>query len=352
MAADRLNVLIACNERVRHGYLPPAQLARLERFAGWSWFACEGGGIYSVGADVEVIERLKDSLDRVDGLVVCHGAPRIDAGIMDRGPRLKFIGELEGDRFAARIDLDAAWQRGIRTVDTTNGSSYPVAEWALALTIIALRNAGKLFRRLIAGDTGKNMAEIDRMGGILTGKRVGLISCGHMGRRLIKLLQPFECDIWVYDPYLPREMAEALGFVQTSLENVLTRCDAIVCMAPLTPRTEGMLSRRELDMIPSGVALVNVSRGAIIDSTALIDRLKRGDITAGLDVFDPEPIPPDSEILRLPNVFLTPHFSGRTGDEYPHFFQFMVDDLDRFFHGHETYFDLTPRSQANRQGAG
>ena len=172
-----------------------------------------------------------------------------------------------------------------------------------------------------------------------------------MGRRLIKLLRPFDCRIKVYDPYLPREMAEALDFVQTTLDNVLTGSDAIVCMAPLTPRTEGMLGRREIDLISSGTALVNVSRGPIIDSAALIDRLRRGDITAGLDVFDPEPIPSDSEILQLPNVFLTPHFSGRTGDDYPHFFQFMVEELDRFFQGHETYFDLTPASQANRQGA-
>ena len=352
MTINRPRVLIACDNRVRHGYLPPRQLERLERFSDWAWFACEGGGIYSAGQDPEIIVRLKNNLDGVDALVVCHGAPRIDAEIMDRGTHLKFIGELEGDRFAARIDLDAAWQRGIRTVDTTNGSSYPVAEWALALTLIALRNAGKLFRRLIAGDTCKDMAEIDRMGGILTGKRVGLIGCGHMGRRLIKLLRPFDCDIWVYDPYLPQEMAEILGVLQTSLDNVLTGCDAIVCMAPLTPQTKGMLGHRELNLIPPRTALVNVSRGAIIDSAALIDRLKRGDITAGLDVFDPEPIPPDSEILQLPNVFITPHFSGRTGDDYPHFFQFMVDELDRFFHGHETYFDLTPRSQTNRRGAG
>ena len=76
----------------------------------------------------------------------------------------------------------------------------------------------------------------------------------------------------------------------------------------------------------------------------------RGDITAGLDVFHPEPIPADSEILQLPNVFLSPHFAGLTGDAYPHFFRLMVDELERFFHGHETRFDLTPRSLANRRG--
>ena len=70
-----------------------------------------------------------------------------------------------------------------------------------------------------------------------------------------------------------------------------------------------MIGERELNLIRPGAALVNVSRGPIIDPDALIARLKRGDITAGLDVFDPEPIPPDSEIINLPNVFLTPHFA-------------------------------------------
>ncbi len=285
----------------------------------------------------------------MDALVVCHGSPRIEAAILDSAPRLRFVGELEGDRFATRFDLDTMWARGIRTVDTTNGSSYPVAEWALALTLISLRNAGALFRRIISRNT-EDRELIEPMAGLLTGKLVGLIGGGHMGRRLMKLLRPFEVELWVHDPYLPQELAEALGFLQTSLDNVLSKCDAIICVAPLTPQTRGMIGQRELDLIPSGAVLVNVSRGAIFDSAALIERLKRGDIAAGLDVFDPEPIPADSEIIDLPNVFLTPHFSGRTGDDYPHFFRLMVDELERFFSGHETWFNLTPRSKANREG--
>ena len=78
----------------------------------------------------------------VDGIVVSHGSPLISARVMDAAPDLKIIGELEGDRFAYRIDVETAWERGIRTVDTTQGSSYPVAEWALALVLISLRNAG------------------------------------------------------------------------------------------------------------------------------------------------------------------------------------------------------------------
>lgn len=348
MASPR--ILLACNQWVRNNYLAPVDIERLEGFAQWEWFDCEGGGIYDTNQNPEAAAQLSAHLTTVDGLILCHGAPTITAELLEAAPNLKIIGELEGDRFASRIDLEAAWARNIRTVDTTNGSSYPVAEWALALILMATRNAGAQFRRMISGAAGWQRDDLLKSRGALTGKRVGLIGGGHMGRRLIKLLRPFETEIWVHDPYLPRELAEALGFVQTSLANILTQCDVIVCMAPLTPKTRGMIGQRELDLIPAGRVLVNVSRGPIIDSAALVARLKRGDLCAGLDVFDPEPIPPDHEVLQLSNVFISPHIGWYSGDPQPHFFKLMVDEFERFFHGHETFFDLTPRSQANRQG--
>ncbi len=350
MSEDRPKVLVACSQRVHDTYLPPKEIARLETFADWAWFASEGGGIYHSNSNPEDAARLREQIGDYDALVIADGCPTIDGAVLDKAPRLRLIGELEGDRFASRIDLDAAWQRDIRTLDVTNGSSYPVAEWALGLTLVSLRNAGAFFRNILAGRTKREPEELAKIQGRLTNKRVGLIGCGHMGRRLIKLLRPFETEIWVHDPYLPREMAEALGFLQTSLDNVLTQCDVIVCLVPLTPGTHGMIGARELELIPSGRTFVNVSRGQVVDSQALIARLKRGDIMAGLDVFDPEPIPPDSEIIKLPNVFLSPHLGARTGDPHPHFFRLMVDELDRFFHGHETYFDLTPSAKANRLG--
>ena len=349
MANKKPKILLLCNQRVREGYISPDELERMEAFANWDWFECEGGSIYQAHENPETIRQLCEQVEDVDGIVICHGAPRVGEEILNRAPNLRIIGELEGDRFAARIDLEACWQRGIRTVDTTQGSSYPVAEWALALILISLRNAGAMFRQIIAGNppSGEEKGKNQKM---LYGKRVGLIGCGHMGRRLIKFLRGFEVDIWVYDPYLPGEMAEAIGFVQTSLDNLFSQCDVVVCVAPLTPRTEGMIGKRELDLLPPGSTFVNVSRGKVVDSEALIERLKRGDITAGIEAFDPEPIPSDSEIIHLPNVFLSPHFAGLTGDDHPHFFRLMVDELERFFRGHQTWFDLTARSRANREG--
>ena len=336
-----------CNQRIYDTYVAPEEVRRLEKFSTFEWLLYEDDNNFDKESRTS---KFLESISSVDGLIISHGSPTINSEIMDATSNLKIIGELEDDRFANRVDLEAAWKRNICTVDTTNGSSYPVSEWALALILISLRNAGAQFRRIIAGHTKMDPDAFKYAGGLLVRKRVGLIGCGHMGRRLMKYLQPFETEIWVYDPYLPREMAESLGFLQTSLENILSKCQVIVCLAPLTPKTRGMIGKNELNRIPSGAVLVNVSRGAIINSEALIERLKRGDIIAGLDVFDPEPIPPDSEILHLPNVFITPHFAYFTGNQYRESFGLMVDELDRFFHGHETFFDLTSRSLANRRG--
>jgi D-3-phosphoglycerate dehydrogenase / 2-oxoglutarate reductase len=352
MSASRPKVLFAFDQRVWEGFMDPAEVKRLETFADWQWLPCTGGGHTYARAhdDPTTSDQLRAQIGDYDALVVCHGAPLVDASVLDAAPNLRLIGELEGDRFAGRIDLDAAWARGIRTVDVTNGSSYPVSEWALGLILLSMRNAGAHFRRIIAGQTNRDRETIAQMPGRLMGKRVGFIGCGHMGRLLLKLLRPFNVEVWVYDPYLPRELAEALGFTQTSLDNVLSQCNVVVCLAPLTPRAQGMIGERELNLMGSGAVFINVSRGAVVNSAALIARLQRGDIIAGLDVFDPEPIPPESEIIHLPNVFLSPHIGAHTGDPYRPFLALMVDELARFFQGHETHFDLTPRSQANRTG--
>ena len=84
----------------------------------------------------------------LDVLVVGYGSPRVTESILRSAPRLRMVGDTHGDRFAARVDVAACEARGIAVVDTTNGSSDPVAEWALALTLVGLRNAGSFFRRL------------------------------------------------------------------------------------------------------------------------------------------------------------------------------------------------------------
>ncbi|HLZ09915.1 MAG TPA: NAD(P)-dependent oxidoreductase, partial [Chloroflexota bacterium] len=255
---NRPNVLVACNALVRERRITAPDIDRLERFATWTWFLCDvpmatGGKYQEPVDDSDTTARLKAALVDVDALVICTGSPKITAEVMDAAPRLKFIGEMEGDRFAARIDVEAAASRGIRVTDTTNASSYPVSEWALAMMLIALRNAGEQFRHLIGNQVYvRPRSDLGYQRGELTGKKVGLIGCGIIGRRLLELLAPFHCDIRVYDPYLSPEIADIYDFLQTTLDFVLSDSDVIVCLAPITPRTHKMIGKRELDLIPPG----------------------------------------------------------------------------------------------------
>jgi phosphoglycerate dehydrogenase-like enzyme len=355
--SGRPRILVCCNSTVRRDYVAGEGLERLEKWADWEWLASEGTssreGVWGGPSDdANDATRLRTKLaDGFDALIVCHGAPYVDASILDVAPRTKMVGELEGDRFANRIDVEAAIERGVRVVDTTHGSSLPVAEWALGLMLIGLRNAGEQFRRLIGGEEFRRSHDDPgyRLGE-LTGRSVGLIGLGHIGRRLIELLGPFHCRVVAYDPYVSKEVALALHVELAPLERVMAESDVVVCTAPLTPRTRRMIGPAELDLLRPDSVFVNVSRGAIVDPEALIARAGRGDIRVAIDVFDPEPIPAASPIRGLPNVFLSPHIAGVTAACRPRFFSFMVDELERFFSGHDTLFDITPSTLANRRG--
>lgn len=347
---------LCSNRMVRNEYVAQEDLARLESFASFTWHEM---GLTSSWDEPPRIESghmrgFTEWAKDLDALVVCHGAPRISREVLAACPKLRLVGELEGDRFAQRIDVEACAARGVRAVDTTQGSSYPVSEWALGMMLVGLRNAGAQFRRLIdhepapAGD--ERRSDPGYLRGELTGKTVGLIGCGHIGRRLLEFLEPFKVRVLVHDPYIPREIADVYGFTLTSLDNVLSIPDVVVCLAPLTPGTRGMIGTRQIGLLRPGSVFVNVSRGAIVDSKALIERLQKGDMIASLDVFDPEPMPVDSPVRDLPNVFLTPHIAGVTAASRTRFFTLMVDEMRRFFEGHETLYDLSPRTLANRRG--
>lgn len=353
--AERPTILIVLDARLRERFLAARDLERLGRLADIEYLDLPGqpgNQRFFANEDDAAAEALKARLGDIDALIVCHGSPRVNGDLLDAAPRLKLVGELEGDRFSYRIDAEAAWERGIKTVDTTNGSSYPVAEYALALIILSLRNAGAHFRRMIEPVTySSNDLDSTFPPGELYGTSVGLIGCGHIGRRLIKFLKAFECPIMVHDPYISKDVADALGFLPTTLEHVLADNDVVVSLVPHTPRTEGMLGAAQLDLLRPGSVFVNVSRGKVVDSGALVTRLRRGDICAGIDVFDPEPVPGDHPIKTLPNVFLTPHIASRQARHQGRFFEIMVDELERFFAGHDTLYDLTPKTLADREGA-
>ena len=356
MSNSKPKIGLASNKNVRDNYLTKNDLKKIETKFDFIWgeFNEESSWDESPTTIENVKNDFKEFCKNLDALIVSHGSPYVDIDIIKNAKNLKFIGELEGDRFSQRIDLEASFKNGINVVDTTHGSSYPVAEWALALSIIGLKNGGYHFRKMINGEISFPDNDRTKDPGFIMGelweRKVGLIGCGHIGRRLLSFLKPFNTENFVYDPYLSRDIADIYEFTQTSLEYIMSNMEVIICLAPLTPKTKGMIGSKELNMIKSGSILVNVSRGPIIETDALIERLSKKDIIASLDVFDPEPIPVGSPVRKMENVFLSPHVAGVTKRCQPRFMSIMIDELDRFFSGHKTKYNLSDFTISNRKG--
>ena len=162
-----------------------------------------------------------------------------------------------------------------------------------------------------------------------------MIGFGHLARRLVDLLRPFHVEVARHDPFVAPSWPRPTASRSHRLEAVLA-CDVVFVLVPETPSTEGMLGGAELDLLRSGRGARECLAGQASSQTApLLARLQRGDVVGALDVFDPEPMPLDSPILDLPNVFLTPHVAGVTEESRRRFFSLMVDECLRHFDGHD-----------------
>ncbi|MBC7589624.1 MAG: hypothetical protein H7226_01095 [Salinibacterium sp.] len=347
----RLRVGIACDPDQRDRYFSPVEVRRLEAFADVSF------GDFRVAAhrweapefDGDAEARLTAFAADKDVLLLCHGAPRVSESVITASPRLRFIGDVEGDRFGGRVDVAAANRAGIPVVDTSHSSSWPVAEWALALMMLGLREHGR-FRDLIERrESLPANYRMDAPARELSGRTVGLIGFGHIAWRLREFLIPFHCQVIAYDPFAPRELADALDIDFASLDAVMS-CGITVCLAPATPGTRGMIDAGALDLIPLDGVFVNVSRGTVVDTAALIERAARADAWFALDAHDPEPLLRESPLRDMRNVFLSPHLAGVTREAQPRFFALMIDELRRFADGLEPRAQLTARVVAGREG--
>jgi phosphoglycerate dehydrogenase-like enzyme len=137
----------------------------------------------------------------------------------------------------------------------------------------------------------------------------------------------------VYDPYLDRDEARALGVESVDLPTLLGRSDVVSLHAPLLAETRQLLGAREFALMRDGATFINTARGAIVDQEALVRELVRGRINGVLDTTEPEVLPPESPLYRLPNVFLTPHIAGSLGSEVERLADHIVDEVERFVAG-------------------
>ena len=207
------------------------------------------------------------------------------------------------------VDLDACTSHGIGVTITPQGTTRPMASAVVALVLACSHRLRERDRRLHDGDWGPGRFLPQGLG--LTGRTLGVIGYGRIGRDVVRLLAPWGMDVLVTQ----RTPVADEGVRHVPLETLLADSDVVVVACPLTDETRGLLDARRLELMRPTAFLVNVARGAIVDQHALVEALREGRIAgAGLDVFDPEPPPAGEALLELPNVVGAPHSLGYTDE--------------------------------------
>lgn len=172
-------------------------------------------------------------------------------------------------------------------------------------------------------------------GGVnLSGCTVGLIGYGAIARNFIRLLKPFDCKIKIFSEHLTDQEAETLGVSKASMNEILS-CDIISMHRGLSDRTRNSFGRKEIFGIKPGAVFINNARAEIVDESALLERLKKGDIFACLDVFHNEPLTKNNPYKKFKNVFLTSHIGGATKQTFGNSAESVIDQIFDFLDGKE-----------------
>ncbi len=276
-----------------------------------------------------------DGLDRTEIILSTWGMPVLDAGLLDRMPSLRAVFYAAGS--VKSFATPEVFRRGIIISSAAGANAIPVAEFSAATILLALK---RVFPQMRAIRERHAFRRMPMPGAYKT--RVGLVSLGVIGQLTARKLRSFDVEVLACDPFATKEAAADLGVRLVGLPEIFSRCDVVSIHTPHLPETEGMIGADLIASMKEGATLLNTSRGAVIDEPALCRILEsRPDLTAILDVTHPEPPAPDSPLLRLPNVFLTPHIAGSMDGEIERMGRWMLDEFARYLEGRPLHHRVT-----------
>ena len=266
-------------------------------------------------ADVRMAESLEEDkllpmVADVAGIII-RANGKVSRRLMEAAPGLKVVAR-HGTGVEA-IDRKAAAELRIAVVNTPDSNVESVAEQCVAMMI-------NLSKRILEADRafrGGDWAARYRLTGIEpAGKILGVIGIGRIGYRVAEICHlGLNMPVIYYDVVANEKAETRLAARRVELDELLRNADFITLHLPLVPNTKGIINAEALRKMKSTAYLINSSRGPVVDQVALIQALQEGWIAgAGLDVFDPEPLPADSPLLKLENVVVTPHMAAHTDE--------------------------------------
>ena len=230
------------------------------------------------------------------------GAQAMNDAVFDAVPELTVVSKWGVG--LDTIDLAAMARHGVRLGWTAGVNRLSVAELALSFFIAALRHVTAANQDVRGGVWRR------RIGRHLSGRTVGIVGCGHIGKEVVRLLAPFGCRVLVHDIRDYPEFYAAHGIETVALEHLLKTVDVASLHVPFDASTRGMIDGRRLALMRPDAVLVNTARGGIVDEAALKAALSEGRLAAAaFDAFASEP-PADAGLLALPNFLATPHIGG------------------------------------------
>lgn len=228
------------------------------------------------------------------------------------------------------VPMEAATAAGVVVANVPGANAGTVAEYAIFAALSLLRRAPQIARAM--EQHGWNAARaITDDSRDLSSRTLGIYGFGNIGQALHRLATAFGMTVTAHTR---RPETLPADVTSLSLDALCAQSDIVVICCPLTPETRGSINAARLAAMKPGAALINVARGPVIDTPALINALKTRPIFAALDVFDEQPLPDDSPLWDLPNVLLTPHMAGITQDSMLRMGMGTVDEVIRLIHGH------------------
>lgn len=242
-----------------------------------------------------------------DAAIVRSGT-RITAELLENPGKLRCV--VRAGVGVDNIDVPAATRRGVIVMNTPSGNTVSAAEHTIALLLA-------LARHVPAADASMKAGRWDRgkfLGTQVAGKTLGVIGLGRIGREVARRAVGLDMQVIGFDPLVTPEKAAEFGIKAVATrDELLPKCDFLTLHIPLLPDTKDFIGVRELALMHKGSRLLNVARGGVVNEQALADALVSGHIAgAGLDVFEQEPPPSDSPLVKAPNVVLTPHLGAST----------------------------------------
>jgi len=257
-----------------------------------------------------------------EGIIATSGI-RVDEALLQHAPKVKVIAQAAVGY--DNIDIEACTKYGVPFGNTPGVLVNATADLAFSLLLCSARRVheGWDFVRADSWYQGhKNALGID-----IAGKTLGIVGMGQIGAAVAKRAKAFGMNI-IYYNRSRRHDEDEIGASYHSFDTLLAQADFIIILTPLSKETKGLFGRDEFIKMKSTAYLINMSRGPVVDTAALLEALRNGEIAyAALDVTDPEPLSKDHPLLQLSNILITPHIGSATTETRTAMAELTVDNL-------------------------